>query len=631
MPIKNLSEEELLAKLRFAVDQAALEQAKQAIDAVDKGLHKSAVSAAEARRRMVEMHESAEKLHQVGIALGVTGAAMMAPFLLAARTYNQQIGLGEETSRRWAESGERLKNAQIRVGRETTEVLLPLMEQGADLADKFAALIEHHPDILKAVLTVGGGIAAAGTVVTLIAQVQRLIANLKLVSTLGGAQSIGSIAAKVIGSGVAAGAGAAAGGVGLGFAGYNAYAQATGRDSAGEILGKYQTSLAYMWGKILGGPELATKWGHAMGELTGVLPKMTGETEKTSGALNSMVEAQMAAYLNYAKAEREATARYQEQRSDLIRNYQKQQAQEAADFNRTRAQSMRDFYNSERQSEADFYRNRLQQARAYSVEAARAEEDFQRRLQEIREDWADQAEELITSRDALGLVRGMRDYERARRDAEQEYQTESGRRAEDFARQQAEQAEQFAAQRAQRLADFQVRMADEQASYELRRRQAAEQQREQLADLQKNYTDERKKRRQALVDQLSDLAEGLSQERTLRQQFTAAMLADFRAAMSSAGMAVPTRHGGGYTADGLYRMRAGEFVLRPDVTNAAERVIGRSLNQDNMLAALAGGGGAGKTIIYQDNRRFDSRLSSQDRALIRQDTDIRLGEVLGHG
>ena len=94
---------------------------------------------------------------------------------------------------------------------------------------------------------------------------------------------------------------------------------------------------------------------------------------------------------------------------------------------------------------------------------------------------------------------------------------------------------------------------------------------------------------------------------------------------------MPTRHGGGYTADGLYRMRAGEFVLRPDVTNAAERVIGRSLNQDNMLAALAGGGGAGKTIIYQDNRRFDSRLSSQDRALIRQDTDIRLGEVLGHG
>ncbi|HEY4693022.1 MAG TPA: hypothetical protein VIH16_06260 [Bellilinea sp.] len=627
--MKNLSEEQLLAKLRFYVDQATLEQAKKAIEAVEKGLGKDALKAEEARKKLMALRESAEKLQQVGTTLGVTGAAILAPFLLASRTYTQTIGQGEAISRRWMNSTERLKDAQIRVGRETTEALLPLMEKGADLAEKFAGLIERNPELLKGILTVGGGLAAAGTVVTLIAQVQRLIATVQLLSGGKTISAIGGVAAKAVGTGVMGAAGSVVGGLGLGLAGYDALAKATGRDSAGEIIGKYQTSLAYMWGKMLGGPELATKWGKAMGELTGVLPKATEETEKAANAVSKTADAQMKAYLNYVRAEREATTQYQKQRAELIRNFNQQQAAEAAEFARSRSTAMRDFYRGERQAEAEYYRSRMQAARAFSVEAARAEEAHQREMRRLQEDWNDQAEELIGTRDALGLVRGMRDYERSRRDADEQFRIESSRRSQDFARQQAEQAEQFAAQRAQRMADFQVRMADEQAAYDLRRRQAAEQNRQQLAELQQNYNEERKKRRQALIDQLRDLSEGLQQTRNLWRQFTTAMASDFRAIMASAGVAAPTRHSGGYTGDGLYRMKRGEFVLRPDVTSAAERLAGRSLNQDNVLAMLAGRGGAGKSISYTDNRHFDSRLSSQDRALIRNDTNITLREVLG--
>ena len=625
--MKNLTEQELLAKLRFAVDQVTLEQAKKAVEAVDKGLIKTAMSTEDARRRLMAMRESAEKLQQVGSTLAMASAAIVAPLLLAVRSYNQYVGQGEATSRRWTESSERLKNAQIRIGRETTEAMLPLLDKGADLADKFAGLIERNPDLLKGLITVGFGLAGAGTVVTMIAQVQRLIATVQLLSMGSGA---GGLMTKIGGSAALGAAGAAVGGIGLGVTGYNAIAQATGRDSAGEILGKYQTSLAYMWGKMLGGPELAYKWGAAMGKLTGVLPDVAEETEKASSALSKTAQAQMRTYLNYAKAEREATAQYQQRQVELSKNYLQQQAQAQAEYNRNQSQAMRAFYVSEKQAESDYYRGRMQAARAFGVETARAEEDFQRDMQRMQEDNAQTMEDLIGKRDALGLVQATREYERQRRRAEEDYTVEAARRSEDFARQQAEQAAEFAAQREQRLAQFQQQMADNASAYQEQRRQAEQQYRQQQAELTRQYNEDRTKRRQAMIDQLRDLADGLAKERELRAQFTQAMLADLRAAMSSAGMAIPTRHDGGYTGDGLYRMKRGEFVLRPDVTSAAERLAGKQLDQDSMLALLARGGGAGgNNYNYVDNRRFDSRLSSEDRKAIRRDLAIQLGEVFG--
>lgn len=630
----NLTEEQLLAKIRFAVDQATLEQAKRAVDAVDKGLLKSAQSAEEYRKKLMAARESAEQLQQVGTTLGIAGAAIMAPFLLAARSYQQAVGEGEEASRRWTAANDRLKDAQIRVGRETTEALLPLMEKGADLADKFATLVEKHPDLVKAILIAGGSLASASAVISIIAQTQKLIATVRLLTTGAGAAAIGKLAALIANPIVAIPTAIAAG------ASY-AYSEMVEAGNARPIK-EVATAGAYKAGQLWAGglagigsqediDAVGTKWALAVGKFIGAFDDVIDKTEEAASASSgwsSAMENQVKVYLNYVKAEREAAVQYQQRQAELTRNYQAQLAADAAEYNRSRSQAMRDFYNSERQAEAEYYRSRLQAARSYSIEAARAEEDHQRRIQQLREDYNDQAEDLIASRDALGLVRATRDYDRARRDADEEFRIESSRRAEDFARQQAEQAEQFAIQRAQRIADFKQRMADEADAYDLRRRQAEDQYRQQMADLQKNYNDERKKRRQAMIDQLSDLSQGLNAERQLRQQFTAAMLADFRAAMNQAGLAVPTRHSGGYTSDGMYMLKRGEFVLAPETTSAAEKIAGRTLNQDNVLAMLAGNGGAGRTIVYQDNRKFDSRLSSQDRALIRRDTDIRLSEVI---
>lgn len=76
---------------------------------------------------------------------------------------------------------------------------------------------------------------------------------------------------------------------------------------------------------------------------------------------------------------------------------------------------------------------------------------------------------------------------------------------------------------------------------------------------------------------------------------------------------------GGYAALGRYTLgeRGTEFVMANGTTRAAENIIGGKLSQVNLIAALASGGG--RRINYNDHRRIDSRLSSHDRDVIRND------------
>lgn len=69
-----------------------------------------------------------------------------------------------------------------------------------------------------------------------------------------------------------------------------------------------------------------------------------------------------------------------------------------------------------------------------------------------------------------------------------------------------------------------------------------------------------------------------------------------------------------------------EFVLSGDTTKAAEMLIGGRLTQDTLMAALRGNGRS--QVTWNDNRRFDSRLSGDDRRAIQNDTMQTLAGVL---
>ena len=92
----------------------------------------------------------------------------------------------------------------------------------------------------------------------------------------------------------------------------------------------------------------------------------------------------------------------------------------------------------------------------------------------------------------------------------------------------------------------------------------------------------------------------------------------------------PVRDSGGYADRGIYRLawdRAREFVLSGQTTQAAEKIIGGNLTQDNLMRALSMG--SARNINYVDNRRMERALGKDDRAAFQRAAEEALLFALG--
>jgi len=89
-------------------------------------------------------------------------------------------------------------------------------------------------------------------------------------------------------------------------------------------------------------------------------------------------------------------------------------------------------------------------------------------------------------------------------------------------------------------------------------------------------------------------------------------------------VAVPKYAAGGYTFGGLIQSHPQEFVTNPATTRALERMIGGRLNQQNLIAAVSGGG---QNITLNDSRRFDGTYTKSMRREVRESTLETLREV----
>lgn len=662
-------EKELKIKLVYTQDANTLKQAEAGAAGIDKNLtavEKSGKAAStsiqgvgksadEAKRKINEMREQAERLQQVGMTIAGMGAAILTPMGLALNNYIQNAGEAEQTAKRWKEQTERLSAASQDVGAVIAEEALPYLEKAADLAEKAAKFAEDHPEAIKAAMTIGGTLAAAGTLVVGLAQIQRTITSLQALfgtggmlsgaggSLAAGAQGVGAFAASTTGAGVA--------GFGLGLAGYQALAKSDFGQSQGYAdLGQYATVIAYGLGELTG---KGNEWARAVGIWTGAIEDNQAALEQAASAAEKFSNSQMQTYINYIDAENKAKTQYEDKVAQVKQNAAAQDLQDAQDNARQQALSLRNFNLNEarisaslqRQNSQDIasflktdalsvkehYANRLATAKAAGIEIQRMEEDHQREMRKLAADHQDNLADLATKRDALGIVREVRSYEKQRKEADSETNLAIARKKADTARTLAEQDASFAAQREQRLADFQAQMAeraeqaelqkaqraedfarqqaDEQEAYAIRRQRQAAATRQQLADLAKEYNQQRVERRNAMISQLGDLTDVLTQERLLRQRFTSAMLSDLQVAVNQASKGqLPSRASGGYVSAGLYRMHNNEFVMNEAVTRAAERAAGGALSSDAMLSLIArGAGGAvsnSRSLQYNDNRRF---------------------------
>jgi len=103
----------------------------------------------------------------MGEVFTITAVASTAIFAGAAAWANKYITDAKASTavvQGWRVKVDQLKTSQSRVGAVLAAELLPLLEKAAELADKGAAFVEAHPDIIKAVLTTAGAVAAISAI-----------------------------------------------------------------------------------------------------------------------------------------------------------------------------------------------------------------------------------------------------------------------------------------------------------------------------------------------------------------------------------------------------------------------------------------------------------------------------------
>ena len=560
----------------------------------------------------------------VGMAMSMAGARLSAfgrSGLAPINQYTAAFGETEAASAAWLQTQERLEGVMVRIGRVMAEQLLPTFEKLTDLAQKAADFAEQHPEAVKAAGTIFGGAVIGGGILSSVGGLLAGTAGLKYLGTLGkGAIGGGGALGGILGALLSP----YAGGIGVGLAGYQGLTQTQfGQEKGMASLAQYATVIAHGLGSLFG---KADEWTWTIGTLTGAIKTADEATASLANSTDKMLStAQLKAYLSYYEQDIAAQQKYLEQRQTLTKNYNEKLREYDQAYIQSRADYLRDFYQNERKIEQDYYLNRKRLAEDYSIDIQRMEQDHQIKMRKLSEEHDYRMEDLVARRDALGIVREMRDYERSRRDAEDEYRLEASRRSQDFSRKMQQMAEEFATERQYRVQQFQQNLKDMEDEYRLRRQQMRDQYRKELIDLQDKYNQERKQRRDALIRHLEDTTDGLTAERLLRQRFTAAMLADLQAAInavySQAKTALPpARDSGGYMQPGIYRNASGalEFALSPQTTRAAERMAHGRLTQASILQMMLGGGKG--AVTYNDHRRIDGRITAEDRRAIQRDT-----------
>lgn len=337
--------------------------------------------------------------------------------------------------------------------------------------------------------------------------------------------------------------------------------------------------------------------------------------------------------------------------ADITRQYAQQRVDINRRFNDSRADIIQDFTQDSRRAEIEYAQQRAEIIKDAGEEIQEIEAQHQENIRKMVQEHGDRVEDLTAARDALGLAKEQRQFDRDLSEAERETNQEIAQRRRQTAQRLQELASEYASERAQRLAQYQQSLAENEQNRQEELKRAAEayaaelqQTREakaqQLRELQEGLNAERLRRREVFIAEIRDLDEALLGERGMKQKYYQLMyqdaekfFADWRALMPTSSPfssvtgsvgTIPTHDYSGYAYSGLYHMAANgirQFVMGGNATKVAERVIGGQLDERSLMRAMMSGG----QITWNDNRRFDSRLSLADRRAITEDTLAILG------
>lgn len=327
--------------------------------------------------------------------------------------------------------------------------------------------------------------------------------------------------------------------------------------------------------------------------------------------------------------------------ADLASGIAKELAQQATQISRATAEYKAD----ENKAEAKYQDDRRKILQDASKDTLEIERNLQEQLRKLKMDYEEREAEFLAQRDAVNLVKNRQKYLRDVSEAQRQANDEIAKRREEVGRRLKELQQEYDAERKQRFADWQAKVKEITAQTkaeidELRAKHAAELRQIQLdrnaklKELELQLKEDRNRRYQAFIAQIRDLDAELLGESALRKKYHDAMLkeldsflARYRSGMTSLLNSVPSKQVGGYVGGGLYKLHSGEFVLNPGTTSTLEQMLGRKLTQSSVMQ-LAGASNR-TSVVWNDSRRFDSRLGANDRRMITNDTLDLLSSVVG--
>lgn len=383
---------------------------------------------------------------------------------------------------------------------------------------------------------------------------------------------------------------------------------------------KFQQELGQTSAALLPARVQAADYGTAIKQTTAATTEATqAQKDYQSGLEDAGETARSLAKMqtDYDKERARAIADYGKQRSQAEAQYEQTRQQRVEDYGRQQERTMRDWLRSQAESERQYNQQRTDLAAQYGKAAQQAEADHQKQMTRMREDYLLQQEDAVAARDATAFLKNARAYDINRSRAEQDFADQRAARQAEYQQQLVEMQTAYAEQRAERLEQFALQQADRQADWDLQQTRAAEQhavemarmdadQQARLVEMAANLAEEQQAERDAFAERLLELDTYNQQYIALEKQRNAGALEllnqtikDMTAANAQANVPAMShggkRAGGGYASYGAYTLgeQGREFVLNAGATSAAEGMMGGGLNQDNILAMLAQGRGAG--------------------------------------
>lgn len=133
-------------------------------------------------KELGDLKEKAGFIDRAAQPLFLAGTAGFAALAMSAKNYIENAGESNEITQRWAANSEKVKAANLQIGKISAEAILPLYEKLGDIVTKAADFADKNPGIIKAALGTSIVAAGLGALGILVSKGITLYADIKMIA-----------------------------------------------------------------------------------------------------------------------------------------------------------------------------------------------------------------------------------------------------------------------------------------------------------------------------------------------------------------------------------------------------------------------------------------------------------------